>query len=221
MGPQEMRAELAPVGRAVSEAVGARVLRHKTCSTFDKRAIGRQHRSGGRGAAPGRGAALGWFSWRPARARRLCLRPPVFCGLLSREVHRVDRHPSHEPASGHAHARSRSWQSSGCARAGAGAQLPYTAFFQRRAPRGELQSAARGHAGRCAACSTSPTTERLDAIGAALWERACQRPCWPSGRAAWCRRSRPGWPDRRLRRGHRVSGGHGGPVFVPGGACRR
>lgn len=94
MSPEEMRAELAPVGE-LFRALGARVLHYKTCSTFDSApAVGSIGAAVGvlRGAVGQPWAAI--VGGQPGLGR-YCLFGQLFAAAgAGGEVHRIDRHPT-------------------------------------------------------------------------------------------------------------------------------
>lgn len=217
MGPQEMRAELAPVAE-LFKALGARVLHYKTCSTFDSAPL-----VGSIGVAVDvlrRAVAQPWAAivgGQPALGR-YCLFGHLFASAgAGGEVHRIDRHPTmsrHPVTPMHEADLRRHLALQGLAQV---RLLPYTAYVTPARLRGELQA-------RLA--STPPDAllfdvaddEQLDAIGAALWERACQASLLAVGPSSVVQALAPRlagpspapWPSR--------IGPAPGPVFVLAGS---
>ncbi|PSL84903.1 hypothetical protein C7T35_09755 [Variovorax sp. WS11] len=173
MNPDEMRAELRPVGE-LFETLGARVLHYKTCSTFDSApevgSIGAAARLLRRAVAQPWAAIVGG---QPALGR-YCLFGHLFASAgAGSEVHRIDRHPTmsrHPVTPMHESDLRRHLALQGLAEV---RSLPYTAYGTPGGTHDALQALVDERPD--AVLFDLADDSQLEALGAALWPRACER----------------------------------------------
>lgn len=175
MNPEEMRAELAPVGE-LFRASGARVLHYKTCSTFDSApavgsigaAVGELRRAVGQPWAAIVGGQPG--------LERYCLFGHLFAAAgAGGEVHRIDRHPTmsrHPVTPMHESDLRRHLALQGLAEVHS---LPYTAYGKDGATLKAALDALLAKAPDAVLFDVADDAQ-LAPIGAALWAHALSAP---------------------------------------------